>query len=154
VPSYLWGIQVGGVFTGESAFPIDATIASGGIAGTGAIVTTASNGSGGAFRAPFEERNGYRTTGRKTLDLRVSREFKAGGTRRFVALVEAFNVFNHTNYTGFSNIKYRVASNSVDPITNNVTVNLTEDAAFKKPSAASNTIYGPRDMQIGFKFLW
>jgi carboxypeptidase family protein/TonB-dependent receptor-like protein len=154
VPSYLWGIQVGGVFTGESGFPIDATIASGGLNGTNAVVTTASNGAGGSFRAPFEERNGYRTTGRKTLDMRISREFKAGGSRRFVALAEAFNVFNWTNFTNFSNIKYRVASNSVDPTTNNVTLNLTEDAAFRKASAASNTIYGPRDMQIGFKFLW
>jgi hypothetical protein len=153
-PSYLWGLQVGGVFTAESAFPIDATIASGGINNTGAIATTASNGSGGSFRAPFEERNAYRTTGRKTLDMRVSREFKAGGSRRLVALAEAFNVFNTTNYTGFSNIKYRVSSSVLDPNTNNVTVNLIEDAAFRKASAASNTIYGPRDMQIGFKFLW
>ena len=153
-PTYLWGIQVGGVYTGESSLPIDATIASGGITGTGAVLTTASNGAGGSFRAPFEERNGYRTSGRQTLDLRVSREFSAGGRRRFVALAEAFNVFNHTNYTGFSNIKYRVSSSAYDAATNKVTINLIDDAAFKKPSAASNTIYGPRDMQIGFKFLW
>jgi Carboxypeptidase regulatory-like domain len=153
-PEYLWGVQIGGVFTGESALPIDATIASGGIGSTGGVLTTSSNGAGGSFRAPFEERNGYRTTGRKTLDLRLSREFKAGGRRRFVALWEAFNVFNTTNYTGFSNVKYRVASSSYDANTNQVTINLTEDAAFKKASAASNTIFGPRDMQIGFKFLW
>jgi hypothetical protein len=154
VPSYLWGIQVGGVFTGESALPIDATIASGGINGTGAVLTTASNGAGGSLRAPFEERNGYRTSGRKTLDLRISREFKAGGTRRFVALAEAFNLCNWTNFTGFSSTKYRVSSSAYDAATNKVTVNLIEDAAFRKPSAASNTIFGPRDMQIGFKFLW
>ena len=72
--------------------------------------------------------------------MRVSREFKAGGSRRFVALAEAFNVFNTTNYTGFSNIKYRVLTSVLDPNTNNVTVNLIEDAAFRKASAASNTI--------------
>jgi len=118
------------------------------------VLTTASNGAGGSFRAPFEERNGYRTSGRKTLDLRLSREFKAGGRRRVVALAEGFNMFNWTNYTGFSNIKYRVASSSYDATTNKVTINLTEDVAFRRASAASNTIFGPRDMQIGFKFLW
>lgn len=153
-PGYLFGVQVGGVFTGESALPLDATIVSGGINGTGAVLTTASNGAGGSFRAPFEERNGYRTRGRKTLDLRVSREFKAGGRRRVVALAEGFNIFNWTNFTGFSSVKYRVASSSYDAASNKVTINLTEDTAFKKPSSASNTIFGPRDMQIGFKFLW
>lgn len=153
-PDYLFGFQVGGVFTGESGLPLDATIASGGINGTGAVLTTASNGAGGSFRAPFEERNAYRQTGRKTFDLRVSREFNLGGRARVQALIEAFNVFNTINYTNFSNIRYRVASSSYDPATNRVTINLNEDQNFATPSAASNTLFGPRDMQVGLKFLW
>jgi hypothetical protein len=35
-----------------------------------------------------------------------------------------------------------------------VTVNLNESATFLAPTAASNTLFGPRDMQIGLKFLW
>ena len=153
-PGYLFGFQLGGVFTGESGLPLDATIASGGITGTGAVLTTASNGAGGSFRAPFETRNAYRQSGRKTFDLRVSREFPLGGRARLLALAEAFNVFNFTNYTGFSNIKYRVASSSLDAATSRVTINLTEDPSFGRPSAASNTLFGPRDMQIGLKLLW
>jgi hypothetical protein len=68
--------------------------------------------------------------------------------------LEAFNVFNWTNYTGFLNTRYRVASSSYDAATNKVTINLTEDASFRKASAASNTLFGPRDAQIGFEFLW
>lgn len=153
-PSYLWGFQVGGVYTGESGLPLDATIGSGGINGTGAVVTTASNGAGGSFRAPFEERNAYRQSGRKTMDLRLSREFKLGGTQRIVALAEAFNLFNWTNFTGASNTKYRVASSSFDAAANRVTINLTEDASFGRPSAASNTNWGARDIQFGLKYLW
>jgi hypothetical protein len=153
-PEYLWGFQVGGVFTGESGLPLDATIASGGINGTGAVLTTASNGAGGSFRAPFETRNAYRQPGRKTFDMRVSRDFKLGGRARLQALFEAFNVFNTVNYTSFATIKYRVASSVFDPATNRVTINLTEDTTFAAPNAASNTLFGPRDMQVGFKFLW
>jgi hypothetical protein len=153
-PEYLFGVQVGGVFTGESGLPLDATIGSGGINGTGAVLTTASNGAGGSFRAPFETRNAYRQTGRRTMDLRLSREFKVNGRKRIVALAEGFNIFNWVNYTGFSNLKYRVGSSSFNAATNQVTINLAEDAGFARPSAASNTLFGPRDMQIGFKFLW
>ena len=153
-PEYLFGFQLGGVFTGESGLPLDATIGSGGITGTGAVLTTASNGAGGSFRAPFETRNAYRQPGRKTFDLRVSREFPLGGRARLLALVEAFNAFNVTNFTGFSNIKYRVASAAYQEATNRVLINLTEDASFGRASAASNTLFGPRDMQVGLKLLW
>lgn len=154
-PSYLWGVQLGGVFTAESGLPLDATIGSGGLTGTGAVVTTASNGAGGSFRAPFEERNAYRQDGRRTLDFRLSKEFNIGGRKRIVALAETFNLFNWRNNTGFSNTKYRSSGNAVyNAATNTVTMTLTEDAGFLAPTAASNTLFGPRDAQLGLKFLW
>jgi len=159
-PEYLFGFQFGGVFTGETGLPLDATIGSGGITGTGAVLTTASNGAGGSFRAPFEVRNAYRQPGRKTFDLRVTREFPLGGRARLQALIEAFNVFNTVNFTGFSNLKYSVASSVFDPVANRVTINLADAVAadgapqFGRANAASNTLFGPRDMQIGFKLLW
>lgn len=143
------------ILTKESGLPLDATIGSGGLTGTGAVITTASNGAGGTFRAPFEERNAYRQDGRKTLDFRLSKEFKLGGRRRIVALAESFNLFNWRNNTGFSNTKYRSVGNAVyNASTNRVTMTLTEHASFRRPSAASNTLFGPRDAQFGVKFLW
>lgn len=154
-PGYLFGVQLGGVFTAESGLPLDATIANGGINGTGAVLATASNGAGGSFRAPFEERNAYRQDGRKTLDFRLSKEFNIGGRKRIVALAETFNLFNWRNNTSYSSIKYRGVGNAVyNTATNRVTMNLTEDAGFRRPTAASNTLFGPRDAQLGLKFLW
>ncbi len=154
-PRFLYGVQLGGVFTRESGLPLDATIASGGLTGTGAVLTTASNGAGGSFRAPFEERNGYRQDGRKTLDFRLSKEFNLGGRKRIAVLAESFNLFNWRNNTGFSSIKYRSSGNAVyNAATNRVTMTLTEEASFARPSAASNTLFGPRDAQFGLKFLW
>ena len=75
-------------------------------------------------------------------------------------LWEAFNVFNLVNYTGFSTVRYSVASSSFDAAANKVTVNLTEvlnaqgEPDFGRPITASNTLFGPRDMQLGVKFTW
>ena len=91
---------------------------------------------------------------RKTFDARISKAFNLGGRKQIVALWEAFNVFNTVNFTGFSSTKYSVASSTFDAAANMVTVNLTDNTSFRRPSAASNTLFGPRDMQIGFKFLW
>jgi hypothetical protein len=153
-PGWLWGIQLGGIGTFESGLPVTPVISGGAAAATGAVDTTRTNGSGGDDRAPFLERNSFRQSGRKTIDLRLSKSFDLGGRRKLVALWEGFNVFNWVNYTGFSTVKYRVASSSYDAATNTVTVNLTEDSGFLLPNSASNTIFGPRDMQLGIKFLW
>ena len=119
------------------------------------------NGSGGSFRAPFEDRNIYRQTGRKTVDLRVSKVFSVGGTKKVEILAEAFNLFNWVNYTSFTTTKYSIASSSFDAAANMVTINLTPSISsatglptFLARTNASNTIYGPRDGQIGLKFVW
>jgi len=75
-------------------------------------------------------------------------------------LWEAFNVFNTVNYTGFSTTKYAVVNSSYNAATNVATVNLREvvnaqgEPDFGRPITASNTLFGPRDMQFGIKFLW
>jgi hypothetical protein len=153
-PSYLKGFQVGAIGTFESGLPVTGTISGSLSSATGATITSTTNGSGGSFRAPFDERNSFRQEGRKTVDLRVSKRFTVSGRKQIEVLWEAFNVFNWVNYTGYSAIKYRVASSSYDAATNMATVTLTEDTGFLRPTAASNTLFGPRDMQFGLKFLW
>jgi hypothetical protein len=153
-PAYLRGLQLGGIGTFESGLPTTATI-SGSIAGaTGAVATNSTNGSGGSNRSPFDVRNGFRQPGRKTIDLRVSKAFNAGGRRQLIALWEGFNVFNWVNYTSFTSTKYTVASSSYDPATNLTTVNLNQGTSFLIPNSASSTLFGPRDMQVGIRFLW
>ena len=97
-PEYLWGIQVGGVLTIESGLPIDPLI-SGSVAGTGAVLTGSTNGTGGLNRAPFLERNSFRQDGRRTVDLRLSKSFDLADRGQLVVLWEAFNIFNTVNYT-------------------------------------------------------
>jgi outer membrane receptor protein involved in Fe transport len=151
-PEWLWGVQVGGILTLESGLPIDPTI-SVNMSGTGAVVTNTSNGTGGSFRAPFLERNSFRQEGRKTFDMRLSKGFNIANRGQLVLLWEAFNVFNTVNYTAFGTIRYNGTA-SYNAAANLATVTLTENTGFLVPTAASNTLFGPRDMQIGVKFLW
>ena len=64
-----------------------------------------------------------------------------------------FNLFNHTNFTAFIATKYTIASSSFDANAN-VTINLADAPTFLTPTAASNTLFGARDAQIGVKFMW
>ncbi len=153
-PDFLFGIQVGGTGTFESGLPLTASISGGVGSSTGATSTATTNGSGASNRSPFDTRNGFRREGRNTFDLRLSKRFNLGGRRQIVALWEAFNLFNITNYTGFSSTKYRVANSSYNAATNRVTVNLNEEPDFGLPTTASNTLFGPRDMQLGIRFVW
>jgi hypothetical protein len=153
-PDYLYGFQIGGTGTFESGLPLNPTI-SGNLAATlGAISTATTNGSGASTRVPFEGRNSFRQTARKTVDMRISKRFNVGGRRQVEALWEAFNIFNTINYTSFGTTQYRVGSSSFDAAANKATVNLTEDTGFNVATGASNTLFGPRDMQIGVRFLW
>jgi hypothetical protein len=154
-PGYLWGVQVGGILTVESGLPVTATIQGGvNAAATGAVVASTTNGTGGSFRVPFLERNSFRQEGRRTFDLRLSKSFDVAGRGQLVVLWEAFNLFNQVNHTSYTTQRYSVASSSFNAAANMVTVNLNDNAGFLQPTAASNTIFGPRDMQLGIKFLW
>jgi hypothetical protein len=150
----LHGFQFGAIGTFESGLPVTANISGGVAAATGGTDTSTTNGTGGSVRVPFIERNIDRQTGRKTIDARLSKNFGIGHDRQIQLLWEVFNVTNSTNYTVFSATKYRVGSSTYDAATNRVTVNLTEDTGYLVPTQASSTLFGPRDMQIGLKFLW
>ena len=154
-PAYFHGVQLGVIGTFESGLPITGTI-SGSVSGTGAVNTSTSNGSGASNRAPFDERNSFRQEGRQTIDLRVSKSFNVGGAKQIEVLWESFNVFNHTNFTSYTATKYSIPTGGAvyDPAANLVTVNLVDSPSFGTPTAASNTLFGPRDMQFGFKFKW
>ena len=82
-PDSLRGFQFGATGTFESGLPLNPTVSinSGALNGTGVVSTQSINGSGASNRAPFDTRNGFRQTGRKTIDMRVSKVFNVGGTR-------------------------------------------------------------------------
>src|SRR6185295_12264628 len=87
-PSYLWGVGVGGVLTLESGLPLTQKINGSLPASIGSVNSTSTNGTGGFFVAPWVGINTDRQPGRKTLDLRVSKNFVVTGSRRIQVLWE------------------------------------------------------------------
>jgi hypothetical protein len=151
-PTYLWGIGVGAVVTLESGLPISENISGSLSSGIGATNTSSTNGTGGAFFAPFVGRNADRQPGRKTVDLRVSKDIPVGGSMHAEVLIEVFNLFNTINYTAESATAFNVASSTFDAAANKATVNLTRNTGFLVPTTIGNTLYGMREAQIGLKF--
>jgi hypothetical protein len=150
-PKFLWGFGVSTVVTLESGLPINANISGSLNAAVGATTSSSTNGTGGAFFAPFVGRNADRQPGRKTVDLRLSKDIGLVGSTHVELLVEVFNLFNTLNYTSESATAFNVASSSYDPATNKATVNLTHNTGFLVPTTIGNTLYGMREAQIGLK---
>jgi hypothetical protein len=80
-------------------------------------------------------------------DLRLSRRIYLGEERRELEfLAEAFNLFNHTNVTSRTHTLYTAYdSNTNGP-------ELDYDSNFNTPTAASGTIFGERQIQLGLRF--
>jgi hypothetical protein len=128
--------------------------------GWGAPSSYSANGTGADDRAPWLGRNYAEGTGFATFDLRITREFRFGERMKAVFLWEAFNLFNRTNFTWFIDDAFYGDGSCTqagfgapcDPGSRIITV--TPRAGFLNPTAASNTLAGPREMQFGFKFIW
>ena len=150
-PAFLWGIGVSAIATLESGLPISANISGSLSAAVGATTSSSTNGSGGAFFAPFVGRNADRQPGRKTVDLRVSKDIAVAGSTHVEVLLEVFNLFNTINYTGESATAFGVGSSTYDPATNKATVTLTHNSGFLVPTTIGNTLFGMREAQIGLK---
>jgi hypothetical protein len=153
-PAYLWGIGISGIVRLESGLPITETIASSLSSAVGAVITSSSNGTGGFNVAPWVGINTDRQPGVKTVDLRLEKEVRLTGRRRVQILWEVFNLFNTLNYATFSNTAFQLAGSTYDPFANVATVTVTRDPGYLVPRSASSYFWGPRDMQVGAKFLW
>jgi hypothetical protein len=153
-PDYLWGFGIGGVLTLESGLPLTEKI-NGSLAATvDATLSTSTNGTGGFFVAPWVGINTDRQTGRKTFDVRVAKDFKVSGSARFQVLWEVFNLFNTDNYATFFDSAFDVVTSTYNATTNIATVNLRPNTGYLQPRTATSNFWGPRDMQLGIKFLF
>ncbi len=99
-------------------------------------------GTGGVQRLPFLPRNSWRFPSRYDLDLRVSRRFYMAEGKYAEFLAEGFNVLNHTNVTEVSDSMYYFTSTGK--------ALLSEDS-FGRATAAGNTIFRERQIQLGVK---
>ena len=157
-PDFLWGFQIGGIGTFESGLPLTPTISinGGALTGTGASSAPQSvNGTGASNRAPFEERNSFRQD--RAQDDRHARvegvqPRRPPADRGAVGSVQRLQLDELHGLRRDQVPRRRARASTPPPTARSSTSPRTRASAV--PTSASNTLFGPRDMQLGFKFLW
>ena len=153
--------------------------APGAMAGGGGV-----NGSNGAFRIDVAEataitgnlaqltRNAFQLPRTADFDLRISKRFTFGDRYSFEAIGEAFNLFNHTNFTAANTTGYFVKTTNVtlpgggsQTCTNaapclQYNFSIPQGSTTGTPvfgtftGADNNFIYSDRQIQIAFRFTF
>jgi hypothetical protein len=98
-------------------------------------------GTGGNTRLPFLGRNTFRYGNLYNVDLRLSRRIYIGERKSLEFLAEAFNLANHQIVSDRSDSFYSVYNNTLEYY-----------SGFNTPTAAANTIYREREIQLGIRF--
>jgi hypothetical protein len=111
-------------------------------------------GAGGSQRLPFLQRNSFRYDGTENVDMRISRRIQITEGQRLELLAEAFNLFNHVNVTELANRLYGTGTAKAGntwglPVG---TPYLSTDATFAAPTAAGNTIFRERQVQLAIRY--
>jgi carboxypeptidase family protein len=125
---------------------------------TGGEVSSFGGFTGG--RVPGIGRNTFHgPTQLRTVDFRISRNIPIYRERvKMQILGEAFNLFNHTNFSDvLTNAVNFTAQSSKSATCNSAThANdcLVARTDFLVPSAAGNTLYGPRTLQLSAKIIF
>jgi outer membrane receptor protein involved in Fe transport len=113
------------------------------------------NGSNGRRGIDVIGRNSFRQKRTINMDLRLSKKVRFGERYAVELLGEAFNIFNHQNVTVVNNTGYIIGSTTADPVTKAVNATLNFNSSFGTVSNAnSNFAFSPRQIQIGFRFLF
>jgi outer membrane receptor protein involved in Fe transport len=113
------------------------------------------NGSNGRKGIDVIGRNSFRMKRTINMDLRLSKKVRFGERYAIELLGEAFNIFNHQNVTSVNNTGYIIGSTTADPTTKAVNATLNFNSSFGSvTNSNSNFAYSPRQLQIGFRFLF
>ncbi len=99
----------------------------------------------GADRPSNVPRNSLNLPARYNVDLRLSRQFPLGGTRKGEVIAEVKNLFNTVQWSAVSN-----ANLAVVPATGEAIAPLPTSGDQLTPSAG----YEQRQLQIGFRFVF
>jgi hypothetical protein len=100
-------------------------------------------GAGGQNRLPFLGRNSFRYGNLYNTDLRLSRRVRFSEGHELEFLAEAFNLFNHQIVTARDNSYYTVYQSTLE-----------YDSNFQTPTAAANSIYREREIQLGLRLYF
>lgn len=131
------GWTISPIVTAQSGFAFTATT-SGNVSGG---TSTGPLGAGGSSRLPFVAPNTFRAPNIFNVDLRISRRIRFTETMNLELLAEGFNIFNRFHATGVNTRQYIVSGTT-----------LNFDSGFGLPTAAGNSIFRERQVQLAARF--
>ncbi|HEU5233368.1 MAG TPA: TonB-dependent receptor [Terriglobales bacterium] len=138
----------------QDGLPYSLTTSGGAPSGTGALLSSTINGSGGRSGLPILQRNSFRFPGTQVVDLRISKHFAFHDRYSLELLGEAFNLLNHFNATGITTLGYKTGGTAAAPI---LTPNVDNTGTLlfgQVTNANSNFAYSPRQVQLGVRLMF
>jgi carboxypeptidase family protein/TonB-dependent receptor-like protein len=98
---------------------------------------------GGTNRPPFLEPNSFQMPRTAVVDLRLEKSFIIREKMSFTLIGDAFNLFNHVNYTAVDTQMYTISGSS-----------LVFNPHFGVPTQSSNSLIAQRQIQVGAKLTF
>ena len=98
---------------------------------------------GGTTRVPFLGANSFQMPRTVNVDLRIAKEFKIWESWKLMLSGDAFNLFNHDNFTSVDTQMFTIAG-----------TNLNFNSHFGVPTQSSNSLIAQRQIQIGAKITF
>jgi hypothetical protein len=140
--------------TGQPVTPMDSNYPSGGIDyGITGGVSYAGSTNG---RSGWLPRNAFTAPGFHNVDFRIGRQFSITERLKLSLIGEAFNLFNHTNVSSVSTTAFTwlaAGSGACAGHTNSCFTPYTS-TPFLSPTATSNLMWGPRQLQLSGKITF
>ncbi len=149
-----WAINT--AFQAQSGLPYSASLSS---YPSYNALNSSWNGAGGTSWIPVIGRNTYKYPRDIVQDLRVQKQFSFTERYKGEARVDLFNIYNHQNVTGVQSTAYVLGgTSSTNPNVSTATfqngIAGTANFGTANNSNSSGFLYTPRQVQIGFKFLF
>ena len=113
------------------------------VAGVSYVGVTGGSGvlaDGGTNRPPFFANNSFQLPRTAIVDLRLEKAFTFWENKKLTLLGDAFNLFNHVNFTSADTQMYSITGSS-----------LVFNPHFGVPTQSSNSLIGQRQMQVGIR---
>jgi len=112
-------------------------------------VSTGYNGAGGSTRIPGFARNAFQLPSTEVFDTRVSKRLRFRERYDMEFLAEAFNLLNHQNITATNTTAYAFGTATNGGTTYSTLTQYTGAAFGSVSNSNNNTIYTPRQIQLG-----
>jgi hypothetical protein len=145
-----WEVSLGQ--TAETGTPYSASISGNEPSGLNATVSAGGpTGAGTSTRVVFLKKDGYRLPPTVNTDLMLAKNFRMTEHSTFQISVQAFNLFNHQDYTAATATAFTAGGTAANPT---LSYNSTFDTHAALTAANNGVFIGARQLQFGAKITF